>query len=304
MTAEPWYWIVFTVLAAAAQTGRNAMQRDLTTRLGTIGATLVRFMYGLPFAILACALILGMTGSSVPIPPSGSLSWALIGAVAQILATMLLLAAMQGRSFVVAIALSKIEPVWVGLFSLVLLGEMLELELGLAIVLATSGVLAVSWPERGTPWALRPVLMGVGSGAMFGVSAIGFRGAILGIPDADFASAASLMLVVSMSVQTVMLCAWLRIIYPGTLTAVIAAWRPSLLTGALAAAASLCWFLAFALESAARVRTLALVELIFAHLLSRRLFGQGISSRERLGLALLVIGVVIVLSTGWKDRIG
>jgi len=146
-------------------------------------------------------------------------------------------------------------------------------------------VLAVSWPERGTPWALRPVLMGVGSGEMFGISSIGFRGAILAIPDAGFASAASLMLVLSMSVQTLMLCAWLRIAYPGTLTAVLAAWRPSLLTGALAAAASLCWFLAFALESAARVRTLALVELIFAHLLSRRLISQGISQRERLGLS-------------------
>lgn len=304
MTAEPWYWIVFTILAAAAQTGRNAMQRDLTVRLGTIGATLVRFMYGLPFAVLACALIHGLTSSVLPIPSMVSVGWALVGAIAQILATMLLLAAMQGRSFVVAIALSKIEPVWVGLFSLVLLGEVLELELGLAIVLATSGVLAVSWPERGTRWALRPVLMGVGSGAMFGISSIGFRGAILAIPDTGFASAASLMLVLSMSVQTVMLCAWLRIAYPGTLTAVIAAWRPSLLTGALAAAASLCWFLAFALESAARVRTLALVELIFAHLLSRRLFRQGISSLERLGLVLLVIGVLIVLSTGWSSGIG
>lgn len=300
MTAEPWYWIVFTILAAAAQTGRNAMQRDLTTRLGTVGATLVRFMYGLPFAMLACALIAGLSGAGFPLPPAASLGWALTGSIAQILATLLLLAAMRERSFVVSIALSKIEPVWVALFGLVLLGELLALELGLAIVLATVGVLAVSWPERGTRWALGPVLMGIGSGAMFGISSIGFRGAILAIPDASFASAASLTLVLSMSAQTLMLCAWLRIAYPGTLTEVLAAWRPSILTGALAAAASLCWFLAFALESAARVRTLALVELIFAHLVSRKLFRQGVSLLERVGLALLVTGVVLVLSTGWS----
>ena len=45
-------WAVFTLIAAAAQTARNAMQRELTTSLGTVGATHVRFLFGFPFAIL------------------------------------------------------------------------------------------------------------------------------------------------------------------------------------------------------------------------------------------------------------
>lgn len=302
MSPEPWYWIVFTILAAAAQTGRNALQRDLTVRLGTVGATQVRFLYGLPFAVLACAVIVQGLGQGLPTPSPASLLWGLGGAVAQIIATVLLLAAMQGKSFVVAISLTKIEPVWVALFGLVLLSESLDLTLGVAILLATAGVLTLSWPAPGTRWSIRPILMGVGSGAMFGLSSIGFRGALLSVPDAHYASAASLMLVLAMSVQTLLLSVWLRVAHPGTLTAVLNAWRPSLFAGALAASASLCWFIAFSLESAARVRTLALVELLFAHLVSRRIFQQGLSTLERIGLVLLVMGVLIVLSGAWHPR--
>ena len=48
MTELPWLWIVFTLLAAAGQTVRNAMQRELTASLGTVGATHVRFLFGFP----------------------------------------------------------------------------------------------------------------------------------------------------------------------------------------------------------------------------------------------------------------
>ena len=37
----PWLWAIFTVIAAFSQTVRNAMQRELTGSLGTVGATVV-----------------------------------------------------------------------------------------------------------------------------------------------------------------------------------------------------------------------------------------------------------------------
>ena len=39
MIAASLLWIPFTLLAAAGQTARNAMQRELTAVLGTVGAT-------------------------------------------------------------------------------------------------------------------------------------------------------------------------------------------------------------------------------------------------------------------------
>ena len=56
--------------------------------------------------------------------------------------------------------------------------------------------------------------------------------------------------------------------------AIMRAWKPSLFAGFMGALASQFWFLAFALATAASVRTLALVEVLFAQLVARFAFGQ------------------------------
>ncbi len=55
MLDPSWLWAVFTIIAAAAQTVRNATQRELTATLGTVGATHVRFLFGFPFALVFLA---------------------------------------------------------------------------------------------------------------------------------------------------------------------------------------------------------------------------------------------------------
>src|SRR3979490_266196 len=119
----PWLWIVFTVLAAAGQTVRNAMQRDLTASLGTVGATHVRFLFGFPFALLFLAGVMAVTGAAWPRPDLSYIPWLLAGGLAQIAATALMLAAMGERSFVVTIAYIKTEPVQVAIFGLIFLGD-------------------------------------------------------------------------------------------------------------------------------------------------------------------------------------
>ncbi|MEN9760585.1 MAG: hypothetical protein RI906_411 [Pseudomonadota bacterium] len=296
MVIEPWYWIAFTVTAAAAQTGRNALQRELTAVLGTAGATQVRFLYGLPFGLAFCALVLWVTGERLPALSINVWLWALVGGLGQIAGTALMLAAMREKSFVVSTALTKIEPVWVAMFGLVLLGDALSPGLVLAIATATAGVLVMSWPAKGVDWSLRPMLLGLSSGAGFGVAAIGFRAAIQAVPEASFVLAASVVVALGLSIQTTLLAGWMLVRERALLVAIARAWRPSLLAGLLGAFASQCWFLAFAVETAARVRTLALVEILFAHLVSRRLLSQNVSAREAMGLVLLIAGVVLVLN--------
>src|SRR5262249_2562153 len=123
VTDSGWLWAVFTLIAAAAQTARNAMQRELTGRLGTVGATHVRFLFGFPFALLSIAPMAAVIGMSLPLPPVVFWPWVLVGSLAQIVATALMLAAMNDRSFVVTIAYIKTEPVQVALFGFVLLGD-------------------------------------------------------------------------------------------------------------------------------------------------------------------------------------
>ena len=62
--------------------------------------------------------------------------------------------------------------------------------------------------------------------------------------------------------------------------------------GFMGAFASQMWFLALRLETAAKVRTLALVEILFAQILSRSVFKQGVASREAIGIGLIVVGVI------------
>ena len=123
MTASPWLWAVFTLIAAAAQTVRNATQRELTGKLGTVGATHVRFLFGLPFACLFLLGVIVVGGATLPHPGPVFWPWVLAGALLQIAATALMLAAMGERSFVVAIAYIKTEPIQVALFGLVFLGD-------------------------------------------------------------------------------------------------------------------------------------------------------------------------------------
>jgi uncharacterized membrane protein len=77
--------------------------------------------------------------------------------------------------------------------------------------------------------------------------------------------------------------------------AILRAWRPSLLAGLLGAVASQFWFLAFALATAASVRTLALVEVLFAQAISRFVFKQPTSPRELIGIVLIVVGVGLLV---------
>jgi drug/metabolite transporter (DMT)-like permease len=144
--------------------------------------------------------------------------------------------------------------------------------------------------------SLRPALLGIGSGAMFALSAVGFRGAILELGDAIFYVRSTFTLVTSLVIQTAMLSAWLWARDRRVLIEVLRAWRPSLAAGAAGAFASQMWFLAFSLQTAAAVRTVGLVEILFAQAASRRLFSQRTSPREMLGIALMATGLVLLLS--------
>jgi drug/metabolite transporter (DMT)-like permease len=289
-------WAVFTLIAAAAQTARNAMQRELTATLGTVGATHVRFLFGFPFAIVFLAGVLLVTGAGLPHTPFAFWPWIFAGAVTQIAATVLMLDAMGERSFVVAYAYIKTEPVQVALFGLIFLGDSVTPLAAAAILIATAGVIAISLkPGAGHASTKRSTLIGLSSGCMFALAAITYRGAILALKNPDFVLAATFTLAVGLVLQAVLLSAYLALRDPGVLKAIFRAWRPSLFAGFMGALASQFWFLAFAIASAASVRTLALVEVLFAQGISRFIFKQPTTTREGIGIVLVVIGVALLV---------
>ena len=290
-------WIVATLVAAGAQTARNAMQSSLTATLGTLGATQVRFVYGLPFAAAFLALAAAVSGDAVPAPTLPFLVFTIGGAVAQIGGTALLLKAMRERSFSVATTFNKTEAVQVAIFGVVLLGEHLTLAAAAAIVVTTAGVVLVA-ARPGTKLGgsgLRPVVHGIASGACFAVASVGFRGGILELGEGVYYLRATTTLVFALAFQALLLGAWMTLFARRALLASFALWRQSLVAGFFGALASQFWFLGFSLTTAANVKTLGLVEVLFAHVVAQRVFAQRATARELTGMALVIAGVALLL---------
>jgi drug/metabolite transporter (DMT)-like permease len=288
-------WVIFTLLGAVGQTARNAMQRDLTPRLGAVGATLVRFLFGFPFALLFLAVVLTVTRDALPVMTGAFAAWLLLGALTQIGGTALMLMTMEQRSFVVTTAYLKTEPVLVALMGLAFLGDPLTAAMALAITVAMAGVALISIKPQALTGGFTPALLGLSSAALFAASAIGYRGAILALHESSYVLGATFSLAAGLTLQTVLLLAWLLLFKRGTLKALAALWKPSLLAGFAGAAASQCWFLAFALATAASVRTLALVEVLFAQGVTRFVFRQKTTLREACGIALLLAGAILIV---------
>ena len=302
MTPAPWLWIPVTIGAAFAQTLRNTAQRHLTGSLGTLGATLVRFLYGLPFAVLWLGVVRGFGGTPLPTPTAPLAGWVLLGAVCQIAATGLLLRVMVERNFTLGVAYSKSEIIQVAVFGLAFLGDPVSLVACVAIALGTLGVLLLSPADPRRPlrallvgWTARPALLGLVSGTGFGLAAVGYRGAALALSGAPFLLAAAYTLVAAQLLQTALLGAWLLLRDAAVIPAVLRAWRASLFAGFMGAAASGGWFTAMTIEPVAHVRTLGLIELLFSYAVSRRVFRERLSRRELAGIALLALGLVVVM---------
>jgi drug/metabolite transporter (DMT)-like permease len=291
-------WIPFTITAALGQVARNAMQRQLTGPLGTWGATNIRFLFGFPFSIIFLAVVLAVSGDRLPVPTAAFWPWLLLGALTQITGTGMMLLAMNERSFVVTTAYLKTEAIQTAIFGFVFLGDHLTLMKVIAILIATIGVvIAALRPGAEKGFAdLKPTLLGLGAAASFALSAVGFRGAVIVVPGVSFVTAASFTLVLGLFVQTLVLSIYLLVRAPDVLKKILGLWKPSMLAGFMGAFASQFWFLAFALTAAANVRTLALVEVLFAQAVAYYSFKQPLSARELAGIALIVIGVALLVS--------
>ncbi len=300
-TPAVWAWIPIVIGAALFQTIRNAAQRTISSTLGAWSATLVRFLYGLPFAILwlACTYALEPSQHGIPDFNAPFLAWLVAGALSQIFATFFLLSAMAQRNFIVGVTFSKTEVLQVALFGILVLSEVPTWLTAFAVVFATLGVVLLSFPPKsaiaGKALLLSPAaLLGLASGSFFALANVTYRGAALAMPGVSAWVIGAWGVVLAQIVQSVVLGGYLEWKQRGALAKILGAWRISVLAGACGALASIGWFTAFALRPAADVRILGLIEVFFSYVVSRRLFGENMSKLELAGMFLVMAGVVLV----------
>ena len=198
---------------------------------------MVRFLYGLPFAALWLVAVKEIGNYALPALSKPFAAWLVIGALSQIVATALLLRAMNERNFTLGVAYSKSEVIQVAAFGFIFLGDPLTTVTIVAVVLGTLGVMLLTPVDRLHPirtlisgLATRPALLGLAAGSGFALSAVGYRGATLAL-DAPFLMAAAFTLIGAQLFQSIVLCTWLSIFRQGLLTRVLRAWRASLFAG-------------------------------------------------------------------------
>jgi drug/metabolite transporter (DMT)-like permease len=289
---ELWVWLA--VGAALGQNLRSALQKSLTARVGVTGATFARFVFAAPLALAAVA---GMAATGLPLPRAtpAFAAWALAGALGQIAGTLMLLALFRRRGFAVGNAFAKTETVQAALLGAPLLGDRIGAAPLAGILTSLAGVLILSGATADREAAGRAAALGLACGAAFALSGVAYRAAILALDgEAGFVMNAAFTLAAVTLVQTVLMAAWLR----RDAVPVLAAWRRAAPVGAAGMAASFGWFAAFALATAAEVKAVGQVELVFAYLTGRLAFGERPSAREVLGMGLVGVGIVTLVLGG------
>jgi len=297
-------WIPVTLFAAFMQNARSALQKHLKGRLTTMGATYVRFLYAVPFAV---AYMLGLHligGAPLPAPNGAFVVYVVLGGLSQIIFTFLLLWLFSFRNFAAGTTFSKTEVVQIAVLGFLVLGDTLTLASGAAILLAAVGVVVLSAAQTNVTLATlftslgeKSTIIGLASGAFLGASVVFFRGASLSLGYDGFVMAAGFTLAMALIFQTVVMGLYLAWKEPATLKAVVVEWRWSLAVGVAGMLASVGWFTAFTLENASYVRAVGQIELIFTFVASIFFFHEKTNAKEILGILLVAAGIILLILT-------
>lgn len=287
-------WFAITLVAAFLQNARSLLQKRLTGDLSVNGASYVRFFYAVPFAWVYGLWL--WQGS--PEGFNGAFfAYVATGAIAQIVATSCLLASFTNGNFAIGTAYSKSEAAQAALVGLILLGDSVDAWVLVGIAVSLVGVLLLSG-NVGFRDLLRPnkaMWLGIAAGTGFAISAVGFRGASLALEGGSYLQRAGLTVMVSVTLQMLLMGGFLAVREPRQIGKVIRAWRVAIWVGAIGMVASVGWFTAMTLKNAAVVRAVGQVELLFTVASSIWLLGERVTRREVIGMTLVVAGIWLLI---------
>ena len=286
-------WIPITVAAAALQVARNAAQRSIMGDAGPWGATLVRFLFGLPFATVFALAAWTVTPGTTAHPTPVFWLACFAGAGLQIAATAALLTAMQRSTFALGTAMQQSGLPFALVWGVLFFGDHVGVVTWAGGLIATLGLAILTWPRGEVVMRKGAVWAGLGSGAIFALSANCFRQASLAFEPAHPAASALVTVMVVQAIQTAALTGYLAWRDRGALRAVIAAWRQSLGAGFCGAAASGLWFTAMALSPVGPVRAVGVVEMPIAAIAGRRLFKERLTFSQMVAGLITAVGVVM-----------
>ena len=293
-------WVIITILAAFSQNLRSTFQKKLQSDLSDIGATNVRFLFGLPFAIIYFLFLHNSYEVTLTSIPNKFILFALIGGVSQIIATFLLLKIFNYKNFAVGTTYSKTEPIQALFFSILILGETISYMGVIGIIIGIFGVIFISYKSNKLSYDNKPdsktsIYLGLLSGALFGIAAVMFRGASLSLNLDNLLYSSGLTLLVALFIQTTLLGIYLIITDKNQILLSYDNLKDCTIVGFFGALASICWFYAMSIQNVAYVRALGQIELVFTILMTLIYFKEKISFREIIGICFILIGITVII---------
>lgn len=302
---ESWIWIPIALLAALVQAVRTAMQKHLTAGMGVQAVTLVRFLFGLPFAAAYLAALMAVNDYELPDLNPVFVTSCLAAAAAQVMATALLIHLFSLRNFAVGTSYSRTEAFLTGLIGAAFFAEVIGAAGWVAIGISVAGVLVMTvggWrlasPSLMTFFTDRSMAIGLASGGGFAVASLFIRRASLSLGHPDWLFTAAVTLVAIILIQTVTLGSYVALRQAGQFAAILRHWRPCVLVGLTSMLGSAGWFTAMTIERAAYVKAVGQIEFVFTLLASVYVFHERSTRLELAGMTMVVTGIVVLLVYG------
>ena len=298
-------WIFAAIFAAACQTARSAFQKNMISKLGEYGAAYIRFCYALPFTSLIWLIWISIPGNNIPDLSLYSLFLCLLGSIFQVLFTYVLMKVFAHKNFATGIAFSKTEVILIAFLEIIILSVTFSTSIMLGIILGVISVLLLSYAKKAdsilkTFKLLINSILSVGtlvgllSGLLLAASVVTFRMSIISV-EAPLLDKSLFISFIAIVFQTILVGLYLVINKRDQFLAVIKYWKPSLPAGLCGTGATFGWFVAFGLTTAAEVRAVGQIELIFSILISVIFFKEKIKITELTGIILLGLSILIII---------
>lgn len=297
-------WIWITIGAALMQALRTSLQKHLSTLTSATTTTLARYFYALPLVWLYWA-ILALDQTEITLHWSSRFwIYAVLAALAQIVATLLMVRLFQQRNFAIGVTYAKTETILVAVLGIVFFGDHLSLwgwcsvlvgSIGIGLLSPRIQVTSASITTRLWAFLLSPsAAIGVASGLCFALASLWLRQASLSLNEDAFFSAAT-TLAVMITIQWVIMMGHQLYQSPSQLKPLLQQWPLALGVGVTSLLGSMGWFTAMTLENPALVKTLGQIEFFFTLMIAMRIFKERFAWREWIGMAAIMLSILGIL---------
>lgn len=287
-------WIIITVIAAFAQSCRNALQSSLSSHINAVGVTLARFLFASPLVAIYLWALYQWQPAQLPQYNHSFGFFVVTAALMQILATFLMVRLFQLNNFAVGVGLAKSEALVAAIFGTLWFGTSLSLLGWFGVIVGGIAVMLLSSNGGWKQLSLPVLAIGIGSGSAFALTSLSVRQASIAI-DLPFPHSAAWVLLSVLALQTSIMVAHLAWRDRQTLIKLFVHLRHTFAVSLSSCIGSIGWFSAMALEPVPLVKTLGQVEVFFTMMIALFWLKQPPKTQDLTGLILIAVAAVMVM---------